>query len=241
MNTYRRTAILVGALFLAAMAASLVGGGLVESAISAPQYLAAVAANETQLIAGLLLELVNAIAVLGIGVLMVPILGSHSEAMARGYLDFRLVEAVFCSAIVIGPLALLILSQNPLQAAALGADAISAVGALAMAQRASIAELLIPLFFCLGAAVLYTALFQTRLLPRFIAVWGLIAVALVLAMNLLSLTIELDMTVAMILALPIILNEIVLGIWLIVKGFNATAVVPRPAGTQIRQGAGGTP
>ena len=68
MNTYRRTAILVGALFLTAMAASLVGGGLVESAISAPHYLAAVAANGTQLIAGLLLELVNAVAVLGIGI-----------------------------------------------------------------------------------------------------------------------------------------------------------------------------
>ena len=241
MNTYRRTAILVGALFLTAMAASLVGGGLVESAISAPHYLAAVAANGTQLIAGLLLELVNAVAVLGIGILMVPILGSYNETMARGYLGFRFVEAVFCSAIVIGPLALLILSQNPAQAAALGADVISAVGALAMAQRTGIVELLIPLFFCLGAAVLYTALFQTRLLPRFIAVWGLIAVALVLAMNLLSLTIELEMSAALIFALPIILNEIAMGIWLIVKGFNATAVVPRPAGVQLRQGAGGTP
>ena len=241
MNTYRRTAILVGALFLTAMAASLVGGGLVESAISAPHYLAAVAANETQLIAGLLLELVNAVAVLGIGILMVPILGSYNETMARGYLGLRVVEAVFCSAIVIGPLALLILSQNPAQAAALGADAIDAVGALAMALRASIVELLIPLFFCLGAVVLYTALFQTRLLPRFIAVWGLIAVALVLAMNLLSLIIELEMSAALIFALPIILNEIVMGIWLIVKGFDATAAVSRPAGAQMRHGAEGTP
>ena len=77
-------------------------------------------------------------------------------------------------------------------------------------------------------------------MPRFIAVWGLIAVALVLAMNLLSLTIELEMSTALIFALPIILNEIVMGIWLIVKGFNATAVVPRPAGAQMRQGAGET-
>ncbi len=86
MNTSKTTAILVGALFLTAMAASLVGGGLVESAIAAPHYLATVAENETQLIAGMLLELVNAIAVLGIGVLMVPILKAYSENMARGYL-----------------------------------------------------------------------------------------------------------------------------------------------------------
>lgn len=240
MNTYRRTAILVGALFLTAMAASLVGGGLVESAISAPHDLAAVSKNETLLIAGLLLELVNAIAVLGIGVLMVPILRSTSETMARSYLGFRLVEAVFCSAIVIGPLALLILSQNPQQAAQLGAEAIAAVGALAMAERASIVNLLIPLFFCLGAFVLYISLYQARLLPRFIAVWGLIAVVLVLTMNLLSLTIEFDLSVALVFALPIILNEIVMGIWLIVKGFNAIAVAPRPAWAPMRQGAEGT-
>jgi len=239
MNTYRRTAILVGALFLTAMAASLVGGGLVESAISAPHYLAAVAANETQLIAGLLLELVNAVAVLGIGVLMVPILGSYNETMARGYLGFRVVEAVFCSAIVIGPLALLILSQNPAQAAVLGADAINAVGALAMAQRAGIVELLIPLFFCLGAAVLYTALYQARLLPRFISLWGLLGTALVLTLNLVSLFVEFDLSVAMIFALPIILNEIVMGIWLIVKGFNAIPAAPQPAWAQMHQGAGG--
>ncbi len=59
-------------------------------------------------------------------------------------------------------------------------------------------------------------------------------------MNLLSLSIELDMIVALILALPIILNEIVMGIWLIVKGFNATTAAPRPAGAQMCQGAGET-
>ena len=44
----------------------------------------------------------------------------------------------------------------------------------------------------------------------------------------------------MILALPIILNEIVMGIWLIVKGFNAIAAAPQPALAQMRQGAEGT-
>jgi D-arabinose 1-dehydrogenase-like Zn-dependent alcohol dehydrogenase len=65
----RSTAELVGILFLAAMVASLVGGGLVEAVISAPDYLSHIAENETQLLIGVLLELVNGIAVLGIGVL----------------------------------------------------------------------------------------------------------------------------------------------------------------------------
>ncbi len=185
--------------------------------------------------------MVNAIAVLGIGVLMVPILKAYSENMACGYLGFRIVEAVFCSTIVVGPLALLILSQNPLHAAALGTESINVLGTLAMAARESIAKLLIPLFFCLGALVLYTSLYQARLLPRFIAVWGLAAVALMLTFNLFSLTFEFDLSVALIFALPIIVNEIFMGIWLIVRGFNVSTAAPKPAGGKVPLGSGGTP
>jgi len=241
MNTYKRTARLVGTLFLTAMAASLLGAGLVESSITAPDYFTAVAANQTQLTVGLLLELVNALAVVAIGFLMLPVLRLHSENMAHGYLGFRIIEAVFCSAIVIGPLSLLILSQSDLQASVLGAAVVEAVGALAMAGRASIANLLIPVFFCMGALLLYSAAYQARFLPRFISIWGLLATALVLTLNLASLFIDLDLSVTMVFALPIILNEIVMGIWLIVKGFNpvasAPAATPAEKATLVGQGA----
>jgi len=226
MNTHKRTARLVGALFLTAMVASLLGAGLVESSITAPNYLAAVAANQAQLTVGLLLELLNALAVVAIGFLMLPILRLHSGTMAHGYLGFRTIEAVFCSAIIIGPLSLLILSQSDLQAGVLGAASVDAIGALAMAGRASIANLLIPVFFCMGAFLLYSAAYQARFLPRFISVWGLVATALVLTLNLVSLFFEFSLSVTMIFALPIILNEIVMGIWLIVKGFNPVASAP---------------
>lgn len=232
MNTHKWVARLVGALFLTAMVASLLGGGLVESSISTPDMLAAVTENKTQLTVGLLLELVNALAVVAIGVLMLPILRLHSGNMAHGYMSFRTIEAVFCSAIVIGPLALLILSQSDLQAGAIVAASIGAVGALVMAGRASIVNLLIPLFFCLGAFLLYTAAYQARFLPRFISVWGLLATALVLTLNLASLFVEFNLSVKLIFALPIILNEIVMGIWLIVKGFNPVASAPASASTE---------
>ena len=241
MNPYKRTARLVGVLFLTAMAASLLGAGLVESSITAPDFLAAAAANKTQLTVGLLLELANALAVVAIGFLMLPVLRLHNENMAHGYLGFRTIEAVFCSAIVIGPLSLLILSQSDLQAGVLGAASVDAVAALAMAGRASIASLLIPIFFCMGALLLYSAAYQARFLPRFLSVWGLIAVALVLTLNLVSLFFEFDLSVTMIFALPIILNEIVMGIWLIVKGFNpmvsAPAATPAEKVTLVGQGA----
>jgi len=104
------------------------------------------------------------------------------------------------------------------------ADYVDAVGALAIAEREAIANLLILIFFCLGALLLYTTLYRSNLLPRSIAVWGLIAVVLVLVFNLVALWLEVDMSVAMIFGLPIILNEIFMGIWLIVKAFNPSAL-----------------
>ena len=223
MNAHRTTARVVGLCFLAAMAGSLIGGGLLETILSAPDYLLAAAEHETQLIVGVLLELVNATAVLAIGFLMFPVLKKHNEQLAVGYLAIRSVEAVVCSIIVIGPLALLTLSREYGQAGAAEAAYLQAAGALGIAERARVAGLLIPLFFSLGAMLFYTLLYRSRLLPRFISVWGFIGAALILIINIANLGAELGLGVTLVFVLPIILNEIFLGIWLIVRGFNPSA------------------
>ena len=74
MDSARKKAIIVGALFLIVMVASILGGSLIEAVIAVPDYLTAVSENQTQVLIGLLLELTNAIAVLGIGMLLYPIL-----------------------------------------------------------------------------------------------------------------------------------------------------------------------
>jgi hypothetical protein len=187
--------------------------------ISVPDYFTAISENETLLIVGVLLELVNAIAVIGIGVLMFTVLKRYKEVMAIGYLSFRIVEAVFCSVIVISPLSLIGLGQAEVDAVQL-----QAAGALSIAERASVSGLLVPVFFSLGALLLYSSMYQSKLLPRFIPVWGLAAAVLILTLNLLSVFgLELGMGISMIFALPIIVNEIFMGIWLIAKGFNPAA------------------
>ena len=228
MNANKSTAKIVGALFLIAMVASLLGGALVESILSLEDYLAAISENETLVTAGTLLELLNAIAVIGIAVLLFAYLRQHSLNIALGYLAFRIVEAVFCSMIVIAPLSLIALSQEYLSAEAAQAAALSTAGALSIAGRASVAGLLIPIFFSLGAVLFYHLAYQSRLLPRPLAAWGLVGAVLILANCLLqAFNPELNTGVQIFFVLPIILNEIFLGFWLIVKGFNTPAV---PAG-----------
>jgi len=220
MNTSRKIAIIVGALFLIAMVTSLVGGGLLESILDAPDYLINVSANTTPVFIGIFLELVNGIAVVGIGVMMFTILKQHSESIALGYVGFRIIESVFLTVAAILPLSLIALSQEYVKAGASDDSYFQTLGTLLIAARADVAGLLIPVFFSLGALLFYYLLYRSKLIPRFISVWGLIGVALILALNLL----DISFGIGMLLALPIISNEIFLGIWLIVKGFNPSAI-----------------
>jgi branched-subunit amino acid transport protein AzlD len=160
---------------------------------------------------------------------MFPILKQYNENLALGYLGLRIIEAAFCSVIVISPLSLIKLSQEFLGAGALDAVYFQTVGTLSVAERASVTGLLIPIFFSLGALLLYYLLYQSELLPRFISIWGLIAAVLILALNFLSLNIEVGIGLGLIFALPVILNEIFLAIWLIAKGFNPSAVASKSA------------
>jgi hypothetical protein len=225
MNANRKTARVVGVLFLAAMFASILGGSLIESVISASDNLLAVSKNETQVIIGVLLELMNGIAVVGIGVLMFTILKQYYESIALGYLGIRIIEAIFCCVIVISPLSLITLSHEYITAAAPDAFYLQSVGTLSIAERASVVDLLIPVFFSLGALLFYYMLYQSKLLPRFISVWGLIGAVLILTLNLLlTFNVEIGNSIGMIFALPMISNEIFLGIWLIVKGFKPSTI-----------------
>ena len=228
MNTKKRTARIVGVLFLTAMVTSLLGGIWLESILNAPDYLTTVSANETQVTIGVILELINCAAVVGIAVMLFPILKKHSEALALGYVGIRVVEAAILTVAVISPLSLITLSQEYLTAGASDASYFQTLGTLLMAARAHLAGLVLAVFFSLGALLLYYLLYRSKLVPRFISVWGFIAVALLLTWNLLE-AFGISISAGMILALPIILNEIFLGIWLIVRGFNSSAIASESA------------
>ncbi len=222
--SYRKTAVIVGALFLTAMVTYLVGASLIDSFISSQDYLTEVAANETTVIIGVLLELVNVVAVIGIAVFMFPILKKQHEALALSYVAFRILEAAILIVAVVSPLLLIALSQAYLAAGAVEATNFQTFGTLFITARAHLSGLLLSVFFSLGALVFYYLLYQTKLVPRWLSAWGLIAVVLVLTWNLLE-TFGISFNVGIIFGLPIILNEIFLGIWLIVKGLN-TSVIP---------------
>ena len=222
-NSSKKTAIIVGALFLIAMATSLIGGAiLIEPVLADVDYLTNVSVNETQVLIGVLLELINGTAVVLIAVMMFPIFKKYDEALALGYVAFRIIEAVVIIAAVVSPLTLIALSQEYVTAGAADAAYFQSLGASLLAARAHWAGLLLGLTFSLGALIFYYLLYKSKLVPRWISIWGVIGATLILTWNLLDLF---GISAGMILALPIIVNEIFLAIWLIVKGFNSSAIV----------------
>lgn len=72
----------------------------------------------------------------------------------------------------------------------------------------------------LGALIFYIMLFQSELVPRWLSGWGLVGATLILAMGLLRMYGH----PVVYLAIPIILNELVLAVWFVVKGFNSSEV-----------------
>jgi hypothetical protein len=218
MNSTRRTATVVGALFLIAMGASLLGGGLIDSTLDVSAPLAAAQDSSAKVVIGVLLELVNGAAVVGIAVLLFPLLRRRSQAMAFGYVGFRIIETALIAVAAVIPVALIQLGRTyP------GADggSVGALGTALLATREQLLGLGVATFFCLGAVLLYSVLYRSRLVPRYISVWGFIGVAAVFALNVIQALAGGEATGAsMVLAVPVVTNEIFLGIWLMTKGFN---------------------
>jgi hypothetical protein len=227
MNADRKTAIAVGALYLISYAGVFAGSALVEPLLSGPDVLANVYPQRTQLVVGVLVELINAAAVLGIGALLFPVLKGYGEGLALTYAGVRVVEAVASVLVSVSVLPLIDLSREYIAGGALEAASLQAAGAFALAQRHWASDVLLLVFFALGALILYALLYRSRLLPRFIPVWGIVAVVMVVAGNLLPVP---DMTEgfhpAQLLFFPIILNELFLAVWLIVKGFRSPESTP---------------
>lgn len=219
-GTNRKMAIIVGALFLISYFGVFAGYAFLGPVIDAPDYLARFYPNKTQVMVGVLLELLNGISVLGIAVIMYPLLKRQSEGIALGYVALRVLECGMQVAMDMSPLSLLALSKEFIQAGAPKASSFQILGVSYLAEREA-AALMLLIFFSSGALLFYYLLYQTKLVPRFISVWGAIAVAMIITMNILEVS---SMAIGMILALPIMANEIFLALWLIFKGFNPSAI-----------------
>jgi hypothetical protein len=131
VNTYRKTAVIVGVLFIIGTVAGVLSGVFTLPILGAPDYLSKVAANESQIVLGALLILVMGFPLAMIPVMMFPIFRKYNEPLALGAVVFRgVLEAVTYMVIVICYLSLLAVSQEFVKAVSSDAAYFQALGTL---------------------------------------------------------------------------------------------------------------
>src|SRR3954447_24221109 len=202
-SSARRTARIVGVLFLAGYLAYGVGSVIATGNANR-------SGSTALLVTGVALMLFNSAFVIGIGVLMLPILRAHNKAIAAGYLGTRIFEGVV---LAIGVVSLIVLT---------GSDAIHANAAFYSVAEAGLG--IGSLFFC-------APLLRPRLRPGFLAGWGFIGYACFAGGNLLELFGVAG--AGLVGAIPGGLFELTFAVWLIARGFVSTATVPSRARTAV--------
>ncbi len=224
-KTYRKAAIIIGILFITATAATIINQIIIDPILDSASYLTNIFEHENQFIVAMIFELINVIACAGIAILIFPILKKFNAALAIGYVGFRVMEATIGSVALISRLSLLTLSQEYVKAGNSVVSSFHYLGSLLLGGY-DWTFLIMLILFSVGALMLYYILYQSRLVPRVISVWGFIGAIMALVAFTLQMSglIIGESMISNLLALPIAVNEMVLAGWLIVKGFDPSAI-----------------
>ncbi len=226
MNHHRTTAIVVGVIYLAGFVVGIGGEMLSQSVLSAPNHLATLAANSMTLTISALFWLLAVAGDVAHGVLLFPLLKRHNERIGVGYLAARIMDGLFIAIMVLFILLQIPLGNAYLQAAPADTAYLQTLSTLFTQGQHYAYQIGMITLGLAGLQLCYT-LYQATLTPRWLAVWGLIGYAII-AVGMVSEFMGSGLGLAS--SLPGGLWEVFMGIWLIVKGFNAPSI-PTAAST----------
>lgn len=220
----RRSARIVGVLYIVGTVAGILSLVSVTAILEAPDFLTAAAEQSNRVILGALFVMIMGISLAFIPVVMFPILRAQNEALALGYVVFRSgLEAVTYLAIATSWLLLVPIGQE--YVAAPDASSVETLGTVLLAAQSSLGGIL-TIVFSIGALLFNYLLYRSGIVPRWLALWGLLAAVPYLASGLLLVfgVIGEASTPLIAMDLPMAIQEMVLALWLIVKGFDETAI-----------------
>jgi hypothetical protein len=232
-GTDRKTAAVVGVLFILGTVPALLSLPLGLNTVNAPDHLTAISTNESQMILFTAIKFFMGVACAGIGLALYPILKKFNEGLAIGAAGFRVIEGMTSVVGAVLYIVLLALSQEFVKAGAPASSYFQTVDAVINAGINWFRDAAMLLTFGIGALMYYIVFYQYRIVPRWLTVWGLVGIILTIISALLVMFHLLPPfgTIQVILNLPILPQELVLAVWLIAKGFNTSAIASGAAKT----------
>lgn len=220
MNSNRKAATIVGVLYIIGTIAGILSVVFLGNILSDSSYLVRASENQNQIVTASLLVLTMGFSLAMMSVVLFPILKEQNEALALGVVLFRgALEAVMYIVLVICWLLLLTVSQEYVQAGTPDTSHFQTLGAVLLKASDQIGFIL-NVVFSLGAMMIYYVFHQSKLLPRWMSVWGLMGAVLYLASGLSAMF---GVSLGFLMA-PLALQEMVMAVWLIVKGFDGSAI-----------------
>lgn len=223
MESYRKYAISAGVFFIIYTSGDILSF-LFLGPVTATNYLVSVSENAWLVGTGALLLFNGGACASGIAISLYPVLKKFNPGLALGAVGFRISEGVLRFVTVSALLLLITLSQQFVQAGAPDSSFFQTLGVLLVAGfEGGFGS---TLAFSIGALLYYIIFYRTKLVPRWISVWGLAAAILTILSFVLA-TVGLiapGSTEETVFLLPMLPQEMVLAVWLIVKGFNPSAI-----------------
>ncbi|MDQ1002622.1 hypothetical protein QFZ28_003022 [Neobacillus niacini] len=226
MNSNRKAAKIVGVLFILAAVTAVIGLNLYDPILNGPNYLIKGSEHSNQVILGAVMELILVVSAIGTATTMFPLLRQYNETIALWHVCFRFLEAIIITVGVISVLSLLTLSQEFVAAGAPDSSSFHSSGIILKAIH-DWTFMLGPLFMLGINTVMYSYIFyKTKLVPRFISILGMTGATCVFICSLFvmfGVFPQISFWGA-VLAVPVAANEMILAVWLLVKGFNENAI-----------------
>lgn len=231
MKTYRTNAVLVGTLYFFGTVfgvLSVVIGGEVLTSITSSKpledvdMLSLVAANSSRLTTSAFFIIMMGISLVAMTVFLYPLIRKDSKELAAGMLLFRgALEGTGYILYTLSILAFVVLGNEYIAVNAGSSDLKSIGNALY-----KFIDLIGPVnsfMFLIGAACLYVSFYRSKLIPPWLTIWGLVGVILYFAYAILHFF-HMDTGYGFYLQMVLAPQEIAMGIWLIIKGFNQAAL-----------------
>ncbi len=222
MNTVNKAPRILGVAFLLQFVTSILSGTLLRQIWFVPGDINAsmikIASNAALLRANVIVDMLTALGVIFLGSMLFVTLRRQNEKMALTALGFYILEAALLATSRLATFSLLRFSQ---EFAGSGQPAyLPLLGQVAFDAMEFVGGNLHMLACCLGAVLFYYLLDKSRLVPRVLSLWGLITVLPFLIGTPLAI---MGYEVPMAAYLPYIPFELVIGIWILIKGVKADA------------------
>jgi len=224
-SSHRKTAIAAAVFFLLTDITAIVGLLLYQPLLTNPEFITSLDVNTTQILIGVFLEIILSASIVGTAVVLYPILKLQNQALAMGYVVFRAMEATI---ILIGVTCILSVLSMHSNFLAFGGDAsvYEAIGATLIALQKWTFTLGPNIILPINATILGYLLYKSKLVPRLISSLYLFDGPILLASSICILFGYYSQTapLAILIAMPALAFEISFSLWLIVKGFNPSAI-----------------